>query len=266
MEKILIFIPMYNCEKQIPRVLARIAALGEEQKRFAGVLVVDNRSTDGSLAAAAGAIRALSIPAQVIRNCENYSLGGSHKVAFAYALEQGYDYVAVLHGDDQGDIADLLPLLRQGAHRQRDCLLGARFMKQSRLVHYSRFRIFGNRLFNGFVSLCTGRRIYDLGAGLNLYKTEWLRPGFYRYFPNDLTFNVYMLLYGIHSRSDFVFFPLSWREEDQVSNAKLWAQTRRMLGLVVRYVFRRKRVFAPVENQWSRMDYRFEVIAKEGGQ
>ena len=52
MDKILIFIPMYNCEKQIPRVLHRIAALGEAQRLFSQVLVVDNRSTDGSLHAA----------------------------------------------------------------------------------------------------------------------------------------------------------------------------------------------------------------------
>ena len=30
-DKILIFIPMYRCEKQIPRVLAQIARLGEGQ-------------------------------------------------------------------------------------------------------------------------------------------------------------------------------------------------------------------------------------------
>lgn len=266
MERILIFIPMYNCEKQIPRVVRRIAALGEEQQRFAGVLIVDNRSSDGSVAAAAQAITALQIPALVVRNCENYSLGGSHKVAFAYALEHGYDYVVVLHGDDQGDIADLLPLLRQGAHRNVDCLLGSRFHPQSRLVDYSRFRIFGNRVFNAFFSLCTGRRVTDLGAGLNLYRTGWLREKFYLPFPNDLSFNVFLLLYSIYTKAEFLFFPLTWREEDQVSNAKLWKQTQRMLKLLARYVFGRKKVFAPVQNEWSQIDYRFEIMAEEGQQ
>ena len=54
-DKILIFIPMYRCEKQIVRVLARIAELGEKQKLFAGVLVVDNGSPDASISAAAEA-------------------------------------------------------------------------------------------------------------------------------------------------------------------------------------------------------------------
>ena len=255
---------MYQCERQIGRVIDKIAALGEAQKWFSGVLVVDNRSGDASVQAACDAVKQLQIPATVVRNRENYSLGGSHKVAFSYALEHGFDYVVVLHGDDQGDIRDLVPLLQRGEHRSVDCLLGARFHRDARLVNYSGFRIFGNRVFNLLVSLCTGRRVLDLGAGLNLYKTEWLRSRFYLPFPNDLTFNVYLLLYGIHTRCAFRFFPLSWREEDQVSNAKLVQQTRRMLGLLGAYVFHRKAVFSQQDNRYSRMEYRFDVISEEG--
>ena len=264
MEKILIFIPMYNCEKQIPRVLGRIAALPEEeQKLFSQVLVVDNRSTDGSLHAAESAMDQVKIPVKLIRNCENYSLGGSHKVAFGYAIENGFDYVVVLHGDDQGDLADLVPYVKEGIHRKLDSLLGSRFSKGSRLVNYSRFRIFGNKVFNLFASLCAGRRIYDLGSGLNIYKTTYLKERFYLPFPNDLSFNVFLLLYGIYAKSEFRFFPLTWREEDQISNARLWKQTRRMLKLMFTYVFRRKKVFAVKENEYSAMDYRFEVMAQK---
>lgn len=264
MEKILIFIPMYNCEKQIPRVLGRIAALPEEeQKLFSQVLVVDNRSTDGSLKAAEGAMDQVKIPVKLIRNCENYSLGGSHKVAFGYAIENGFDYVVVLHGDDQGDLADLVPYVKEGIHRKLDSLLGSRFSKGSRLVNYSRFRIFGNKVFNLFASLCAGRRIYDLGSGLNIYKTSYLKERFYLPYPNDLSFNVFLLLYGIYAKSEFRFFPLTWREEDQVSNARLWKQTKRMLKLMFTYVFRRKKVFAVKENEFSAIDYRSEVMAQK---
>lgn len=261
MEKILIFIPMYNCEKQIPRVLNRIAALDEAQQMlFSGILVVDNRSTDGSRTAALKAMQALSIPAVLIQNRENYSLGGSHKVAFRYAVEHGYDYVAVLHGDDQGDISDLVPLIQNGDHRACDSLLGSRFSKGSNLVGYDRFRIFGNHVFNLFMTVCSGRRVYDLGAGLNLYKTSYLKSEFYLPFPNDLSFNVFLLLYGIHSRSAFTFFPITWREEDQISNAKLFSQAKRMLGLGLNYLLHKKTAFSAAENQWTAIDYCYDVI------
>ena len=264
MEKLLIFIPMYNCEKQIPRVLGRIAALGEDQSLFSQVLVVDNRSGDNSLRAAQEAIGELSVPVTLIRNRENYSLGGSHKVAFRYAVEKGFDYVVVLHGDDQGDISDLVPLLKRGEHRKADSLLGSRFSKGSKLVNYSSFRIFGNHVFNLFASLCAGRRIYDLGSGLNIYKTEYLRDPFYMSFPNDLSFNVFLLLYGVYVNSAFRFFPLTWREEDQVSNARLWKQTRRMLKLMLTYVFCKKKVFSRRDNEFSRIAYEYDIIARKG--
>ncbi len=269
MDKILIFIPMYNCEKQIPRVISRIAALKEKQRYFSQVLIVDNRSRDGSVEAAQKALTNLDIPAKLVQNRENYSLGGSHKVAFSYAIEEDFDYVVVLHGDDQGDISDLLPVLEEGRCCQYDSMLGSRFSKGSRLLGYSRFRIFGNHVFNAFLSLCTGRRIYDLGSGLNLYKVSYLASRFYMPFANDLSFNVFLLLYGIYAKSRFCFFPLSWREEDQVSNAKLLKQVRRMLGLAAQYVFCRKKVFSPRENAYSTMDYSFHLMAEhlpgEGG-
>ena len=57
------------------------------------------------------------------RQDQNYGLGGSHKVAFGYAAAHGYEHLVVLHGDDQGAIVDLLPILdvykRQGLHRVR---------------------------------------------------------------------------------------------------------------------------------------------------
>ncbi len=43
-EKILLFIPMYNCEKQIVRVLDQIDS--DFQDMIEEVLIVNNRSTD----------------------------------------------------------------------------------------------------------------------------------------------------------------------------------------------------------------------------
>lgn len=39
-------------------------------------------------------------------------MGGSHKVAFNYAIENNFDYIIVLHGDDQGSISDMIPVLK----------------------------------------------------------------------------------------------------------------------------------------------------------
>lgn len=238
-ERILCFIPMYNCEKQIGRVLARFPA--DAANYIHQLLVVDNGSKDAGVERAKEGLAVLhaktGIPCAVTVNNENVNLGGSHKVAFNYALDHGFDYVIVLHGDDQADINDILPRLARGEHRAVDQLLGSRFMRGSKLVGYSWFRTFGNHVFNLFFSLCCRRRLWDLGSGLNCYKSNYLRDRFYLKFPNTLTFNNSMVLAGVYRKSAFTFFPLTWREEDQRSNVKMVRQAVKTVQIPLHYLF-----------------------------
>lgn len=241
MDKIMIFIPMYNCEKQIIRVLSQINK--KVCKYVDEIVIINNRSTDNSENAAIEYFNNNNFNAKltVLRNDGNYNLGGSHKVAFDYAIKNDYDYVIVLHGDDQGNIHDLLPYLRNGEYREYDCFLGSRFMKGSKLGGYSRFRTFGNRVYNIIFSVVLGRNISDLGSGLNMYNVSILKNNFYIKYPDKLTFNCYMLLASNCYKHRIKFFPISWREDDQVSNVKMFSQACLTLGLVLNYFFKRRK-------------------------
>jgi dolichol-phosphate mannosyltransferase len=238
-ERILLFIPMYNCERQIPRVIDQLTP--ELAKIFDEVIIIDNRSRDRGQQTAIEKLKDLpTLRAKLFVNDANYGLGGSHKVAFDYALSHGFDYCVVLHGDDQGRITDLVDLIAEGAHREHDCLLGARFMQGSQLVGYSVFRTLGNGVFNIFYSMVSGRRIRDLGAGLNLYSVKALENRHYLRHADDLTFNYHMILQSIADGWRICFFPISWREDDQVSNVKLFRQAFKVLGILLEYAVRRK--------------------------
>lgn len=241
-ERILLFIPMYNCAAQIPRVIAQLTP--EVQSLLAEVIVVDNRSPDDGCEVAAEALGELAIPAKLFKNDGNYGLGGSHKVAFNHALANGFDYLIVLHGDDQGSIDDIVPQLRAGAHRDVDALLGARFMEGSKLQGYSLPRTLGNHVFNSLYSFVSGTRIFDLGSGLNLYRVSSLKDCWWLKNANDLTFNYHMILRSIAAGWKMRFFPLTWREDDQVSNVKLVSQSMRVLRLPAAYLTGRKAYLA----------------------
>ncbi|MCR4907663.1 MAG: glycosyltransferase family 2 protein [Lachnospiraceae bacterium] len=230
-DRILLFIPAYNCEKQIVRVLSSLSE--DVLKYFKEVIVVNNRSTDGTEEAAVTfAAEHASLPLRVLRNHSNYGLGGSHKVAFSYAAENGFDYVVVLHGDAQGNIRDFLPMLRRGIYRRYDCVLGARFMRGSRLRGYSLIRTAGNVVYDFLFAFVTGRRIFDLGSGLNMYSVSMLRDRFYEKFPDGLTFNYCMVMALSYYDQKARFYPISWTETDQVSNVKMGRQALNVLKML----------------------------------
>lgn len=249
-EKILLFIPAYNCEKQIIRVLSQVTDKALEY--ISGVIVVNNRSTDGTEEAVLDFIgENWDKNIKLLRNDENYGLGGSHKVAFKYAIDNGYDYVIVLHGDDQGRLNDILPVLKRGIHHGYDCVLGARFMLGSKLIGYSLFRTIGNIVYDFIFAAALKMRVFDLGSGLNIYSTEMLREKFYEKFPDNLMFNYCMVMASAYYSHKVRFYPISWRETDQVSNVKMGKQAVKVLKMLFDYV---------MDNESIKADYRDKEI------
>ncbi|MBR3236715.1 glycosyltransferase family 2 protein [Candidatus Saccharibacteria bacterium] len=239
MKKILLFIPGYNCEKQIPRVLNQVDK--NISKYIKEIIFINNRSTDNTEKVVLKyKTKSFQPSIHVLRNDDNYNLGGSHKVAFEYAIKNKFDYIIVLHGDDQGNIHDLLPVLESGEYEKYDAMLGARFMKGSTLGNYSRFRTFGNRVYNILFSIVVHKRIYDLGSGLNMYKVSSLKSRYYYKFPDRLTFNYCMVLAIHYYKQHVKFFPISWRESDQTSNVKLMSQAFNVLGMLGKYMLHHK--------------------------
>jgi len=260
MDKILLFIPMYNCEKQIIRVLGQLTE--EVCSYLSEVIVVNNRSTDGGEKAVEKYLQEVGLPIKVslLRNDENYGFGGSHKVAFDFAIKNGFDYMIILHGDDQGNISDLVPYLESKEYEKYDCFLGSRFMKCSRLEGYSRFRTFGNKVYNILFSIGCGYRVYDLGSGLNMYKVSIIKNHYYFKFKDDLMFVYCMIMASVYYKHKVKFFPIVWKEEDQVSNVKMVNQAITTLGLLGRYVLNKKKFIQEDHRDNVIDEYTFTVV------
>ena len=233
MEKILLFIPMYNCKKQILRVLEKLTFSNIEN--ITEVLIIDNISKDSGENEVINYLNKCDFftSVKLIQNKFNYGLGGSHKVAFEYAINNNFDYVIVLHGDDQADINDLKNILNERNYLNYDSMLGARFLKGSNLNGYSNFRIFGNKIFNLIFSSVLKSKIYDLGSGINMYNVDTLKSKYYIKYADDLTFNCYMLLATATYKQKIKFFNFTWSELDQISNVKMFKQSMNTFKLIL---------------------------------
>lgn len=218
--RILIAIPAYRCEKQIVRTLDEIDE--NLANRVEEIAVIDNGSPDDTVQAVLdykknGRLKNL----HVYQNVENYNLGGTHKVAFLKGEQMGCTHVVILHGDNQAKSDEVTNLLDYTlTHPETQTVLGSRFSKGSRLHGYDKKRILGNKVLNAFYSLMTFRKCNDLGSGLNVFALKDLDKRTYLEFADKLTFNFELLLDLIERKVNFAYFPITWREEDQVSNAR----------------------------------------------
>ena len=114
-------------------------------------------------------------------------------------------------------------------------MLGSRFSLGSTRTGYAWHRVWGNYVFNLIFTLAARHLVVDLGSGLNAFRVGWLRENRWSNLADDLTFNIHFLLTLIAHRARFRYIPLSWREEDQVSNVRLLRQALRTLGMAWGY-------------------------------
>ena len=63
-----------------------------------------------------------------------------------------------------------------------------------------------------------------------------LKTGYYLKFPDTQYFNDCMILAQCHYRQKMLFFPISWREEDQVSNTRLTSFAMSLLRMCGQYL------------------------------
>lgn len=221
-QKILIAIPAYKCAPQITRVLEEID--DKLASRVSEIAVIDNGSPDDTVQRALEYKKTGRLPhLHVYQNIDNYNLGGTHKVAFLKAEREGFTHVLILHGDNQAksDEGNLLIDFAE-AHSDRQTVLGSRFSRGSKLLGYDWKRIYGNRVLNLIYSVVTLRSCEDLGSGLNLFAMKDMDKRTYLEFADKLTFNFELLLDLVRRKVKFSYHPITWREEDQVSNARNW--------------------------------------------
>lgn len=62
-------------------------------------------------------------------------------------------------------------------------------------------------------------------------------------FPDNLTFNYYLTLYMAKNNFNLKYFPISWREEDQVSNVKIVKQTLELLKILYLFILNHEKLF-----------------------
>jgi glycosyltransferase involved in cell wall biosynthesis len=141
MADVVVFIPAWNEEENLPAVLDELGA----ELPGADVLVVDDGSTDatGEVARARGA-HVLAFP-------ENRGLRAGIAAGYAYAHEHGYAVCGRVDADGQHPVAELRRLVEEVRAGRCDVAVGSRYLSGVDHAPY-RYRLDGPRRFGTAVT------------------------------------------------------------------------------------------------------------------
>ena len=142
-------------------------------------VVIDDGSTDETtqLAAQAGA--------KVLHAPFNLGIGGAVQLGFAYALENGYDYMVQVDADGQHDPREVRKLVAEmESHPKLDVVCGSRFLTKDHRYPAPISRRTGIHLFAFLTSKIVGQRVSDPTSGFRLYNRRAIAL-FARDYPHD---------------------------------------------------------------------------------
>ena len=176
--RLLVLIVAYNAEKTIQSVLTRIpASLLDDYE--VEVLVIDDSSTDRRFDRGEAIRRAEALPfaLTVLFNPVNQGYGGNQKIGFHYAIERGFDFVALLHGDGQYAPEYLPELLAPVAAGQADVVFGSRMLRKGEALRGGMplYKFVGNRVLTWIQNRLLRSSLSEFHSGYRVYSTTALR-------------------------------------------------------------------------------------------
>jgi glycosyltransferase involved in cell wall biosynthesis/2-polyprenyl-3-methyl-5-hydroxy-6-metoxy-1,4-benzoquinol methylase len=176
--RLLILIVAYNAETTIQGTLQRIPAQLRESFDVE-VLVIDDSSTDRTFDRGEEVRRAAALPfaLTVLVNPVNQGYGGNQKIGFHYAIERGFDFVALVHGDGQYAPESLPDLIAPLASGEADAVFGSRMLRpgEARRGGMPLYKFVGNRILTAVQNRLLRSRLSEFHSGYRLYSTDVLR-------------------------------------------------------------------------------------------
>lgn len=152
----------------------RLAAELQRVKPFTpqvDVIIADGGSTDGSVSAER--LQPLEVRACLVKTGPG-RLGAQLRMAFAWAMDQGYEGVITIDGNNKDDPA-AIPLFIAALERGTDHVQGSRFVPGGIARHTPPGRYWGVRLLHApLISLAAGFRYTDTTNGFRAYSRALL--------------------------------------------------------------------------------------------
>ncbi len=206
--KILVICPTHNSDSTIQKIIESFDdSFWNKIDQF---YFIDNASIDNTLGIIEGnKIKFNKI--EVKRNIENIGYGGSMKIGMKYFLDSEYDYLLLLHSDDQTDWNRISHELISNAENL-DFKITSRFDVKSNIEGYSKIRVFGNLFFNWLSRKTTGLNIKDPGAAIGIYSKKVIKSINFNQITNGYMFHPQINIIIFNEFRNHRVIPMNWKD------------------------------------------------------
>jgi glycosyltransferase involved in cell wall biosynthesis len=219
-KRVLIFIVAYNAERTIQEVIRRIPrslALYETE-----VLIIDDSSQDRTFDRAHESQRTgeSPFPLTVLHNPVNQGYGGNQKIGFLYAIENGFDIIALVHGDGQYAPECLPDLLEPLVEAKADVVFGSRMMKEFSALEGGMplYKYAGNKILTAFQNLLLKSSLTEFHSGYRLYSVEALKKIPFHRNTNDFHFDTEIIIQLHRAKLVIKELPIPTYYGDEISH------------------------------------------------
>jgi glycosyltransferase involved in cell wall biosynthesis/SAM-dependent methyltransferase len=174
-KRVLIFVVAFNAARTIEKVLSRIPACLHSPALE--VLIIDDSSADDTFAEGLRLqARCTPFKITVLRTPENQGYGGNQKLGYRYAIDHGFDVVALLHGDGQYAPEKLPELLKPLVGDEADAVFGSRMIdkRAARAGGMPLYKWIGNQILTAFQNRMLETKLSEFHSGYRLYATRAL--------------------------------------------------------------------------------------------
>jgi glycosyltransferase involved in cell wall biosynthesis len=204
--RLLVFVIAYYAESTLRWVLERIPAT-IFQEYDCEILVVDDGSEDRTFAI--GREYQDSHPEirmTVLRNEFNQGYGGNQKIGYSYAIAEGFDFVAMVHGDGQyapEELPRLVAPLRDG---EADAVFGSRMLERFAALKGGMplYKYVGNRVLTAVQNKMLGTHLSEFHSGYRIYSVQSLEKLPFKLNSNDFHFDTEIIIQLLNAEARIV--------------------------------------------------------------
>ena len=215
--RVLIFIVAYNAETTIEKVLARIPACLHQQD--VEVLIIDDSSADDTFSRGLRyQQRNSDFKLTVLRSPANQGYGGNQKLGYRYAIDNNFDFVALVHGDGQYAPEKLPALLGPLVRGEADAVFGSRMLDKRAALRGRMpfYKWIGNQILTALQNRLMGTRLSEFHSGYRLYSTKALAQVPFEKNTNDFHFDTEIIIQFVLKKLRIVELPIPTFYGDEI--------------------------------------------------